>query len=116
MNSQLAKNLWRKIVSKTQFQMTQDHFLLIVIGALMQNLLTALFVNSARSKKAVIAKDEKDKTKAHVYFCVFVQWDDQYIYLIMEYCSGGDLSRFIHSKRTLPEQVVKRFLQQLGTC
>ncbi|XP_061174418.1 serine/threonine-protein kinase ULK3-like [Saccostrea echinata] len=42
------------------------------------------------------------------------QWDDQYIYLIMEYCSGGDLSNFIRSKRTLPENILKRFLQQIA--
>ncbi|KAK3095391.1 hypothetical protein FSP39_014132 [Pinctada imbricata] len=40
-------------------------------------------------------------------------WDDFYIYIIMEYCSGGDLSQFIRSKRSLPEYIVKRFLQQL---
>lgn len=45
-----------------------------------------------------------------------LQWDDQYIYLIMEYCSGGDLSNFIRSKRTLPENILKRFLQQIGKC
>lgn len=49
-------------------------------------------------------------------FCLFhyLQWDDQYIYLIMEYCSGGDMSNFIRSKRTLPENILKRFLQQIG--
>nr|XP_022328897.1 serine/threonine-protein kinase ULK3-like isoform X1 [Crassostrea virginica] len=41
-------------------------------------------------------------------------WDDQYIYLIMEYCSGGDLSNFIRSKRTIPENILKRFLQQIA--
>ncbi|KAJ7365865.1 Serine/threonine-protein kinase ulk3 [Desmophyllum pertusum] len=42
------------------------------------------------------------------------EWDDQYIFLIMEYCSGGDLSRFIHSRRVLPEDITRRFLRQLA--
>ncbi|XP_020600880.1 serine/threonine-protein kinase ULK3-like [Orbicella faveolata] len=42
------------------------------------------------------------------------EWNDQYIFLIMEYCSGGDLSRFIHSRRVLPEDIARRFLRQLA--
>ncbi|MBN3289584.1 ULK3 kinase, partial [Polypterus senegalus] len=44
------------------------------------------------------------------------QWDSENIYLIMEFCSGGDLSRFIHSRRLLPEHVARRFLQQLASA
>ena len=45
---------------------------------------------------------------------VLSQWDTNYIYLIMEYCGGGDLSNFIRSRKTLTEIEVKYFLQQLG--
>ncbi|XP_062998839.1 serine/threonine-protein kinase ULK3 [Elgaria multicarinata webbii] len=42
------------------------------------------------------------------------QWNKDYIYLIMEFCAGGDLSRFIHTRRILPEKVACIFLQQLA--
>ncbi|KAF3686886.1 Serine/threonine-protein kinase ULK3 [Channa argus] len=42
------------------------------------------------------------------------QWDTENIYLILEWCSGGDLSRFIRSRRILPERVARRFLQQIA--
>lgn len=42
------------------------------------------------------------------------QWDSDHIYLIMEFCAGGDLSRFIRLRRILPEKVARIFLQQLG--
>lgn len=32
----------------------------------------------------------------------------------MEFCAGGDLSRFIRMRRILPEKVARVFLQQLG--
>lgn len=45
---------------------------------------------------------------------VLLQWDSDHIYLIMEFCAGGDLSRFIRMRRILPEKVARIFLQQLG--
>lgn len=44
------------------------------------------------------------------------QWDRDYIFLITEYCAGGDLSRFIRSRRILPEKVTQIFLQQLASA
>eukprot|EP00058_Branchiostoma_floridae_P009420 XP_002594908.1 hypothetical protein BRAFLDRAFT_110776 [Branchiostoma floridae] len=56
----------------------------------------------------------KNVRHPHIVELKDFQWDRDNIYLIMEYCSGGDLSRFIHSKRTLPEYLAKRFGQQLA--
>ncbi|XP_036866055.1 serine/threonine-protein kinase ULK3 isoform X3 [Manis javanica] len=44
------------------------------------------------------------------------QWDSDHIYLIMEFCAGGDLSRFIHTRRILPEKVAQVFMQQLASA
>ncbi|XP_074088823.1 serine/threonine-protein kinase ULK3 isoform X4 [Macrotis lagotis] len=44
------------------------------------------------------------------------QWDSDNIYLIMEFCAGGDLSRFIRTRRILPEKVARVFLQQLASA
>ena len=41
-------------------------------------------------------------------------WDANYIYIIMDYYGGGDLSKFIKSRSVLAEDVVKKFLQQLA--
>ena len=44
------------------------------------------------------------------------QWDSKQIYIIMEYCGGGDLSKYIKKHVKLPEKICKRFLQQLGSA
>lgn len=50
----------------------------------------------------------------HWWGLIAWQWDSDHIYLIMEFCAGGDLSRFIRMRRMLPEKVARVFLQQLG--
>ncbi|KAL7391029.1 hypothetical protein ABVT39_003038 [Epinephelus coioides] len=36
------------------------------------------------------------------------------VYLVMEYCNGGDLAEYLHSKGTLSEDTIRVFLQQMG--
>lgn len=38
----------------------------------------------------------------------------RFIYIVMEYCDGGDLSSFIHERHKLPENVCRQFMQQLA--
>ncbi|XP_010767311.1 serine/threonine-protein kinase ULK1-like isoform X2 [Notothenia coriiceps] len=36
------------------------------------------------------------------------------VYLVMEYCNGGDLAEYLHSKGTLSEDTIRVFLHQIG--
>ncbi|CAJ1068073.1 serine/threonine-protein kinase ULK1-like [Xyrichtys novacula] len=36
------------------------------------------------------------------------------VYLVMEYCNGGDLAEYLHSKGTLSEDTIRTFLQQIA--
>ncbi|KAM4616437.1 serine/threonine-protein kinase ULK1a isoform 2-T2 [Polymixia lowei] len=37
-----------------------------------------------------------------------------YVYLVMEYCNGGDLAEYLQSKGTLSEDTIRVFLQQIA--
>ena len=78
-------------------------------------------------KKSGLAKHEVDnivneisllKKLKHPHIVVMKDfaWDANYIYIIMDYCGGGDLSQFIRKRSQLSEQTVKLFLQQLAVA
>ncbi|OTF75399.1 serine/threonine protein kinase-like protein, partial [Euroglyphus maynei] len=44
------------------------------------------------------------------------QWDKAFVYMIFEFCSGGELASIIRLKRSFPEEIVQHFLQQLASA
>uniref|UniRef100_A0A8C2WIH1 Serine/threonine-protein kinase ULK3 n=1 Tax=Cyclopterus lumpus TaxID=8103 RepID=A0A8C2WIH1_CYCLU len=56
----------------------------------------------------------KTMSHSHIVQLKDFQWDAENIYLIMEWCSGGDLSCFLRSRRILPERMARCFLQQIA--
>ncbi|XP_063835987.1 serine/threonine-protein kinase ULK3 [Ostrinia nubilalis] len=52
----------------------------------------------------------------HIVHMKHFTWDDRNIYIIMEYCCGGDLSKYIHRYGRVPEKQVLYFLQQLASA
>ncbi|CAH0602305.1 unnamed protein product [Chrysodeixis includens] len=58
----------------------------------------------------------KSLTHPHIVHMKNFTWDDKNIYIIMEYCCGGDLSKYIHRYGRVPEKQVLYFLQQLASA
>lgn len=63
-----------------------------------------------------IALLKRLKEHPHIVHMIDFVYDAANIYIIMEYCGGGDLSKFIKARQRLPERACKRFLQQLASA
>ncbi|UXI16257.1 AF-9-like protein [Sarcoptes scabiei] len=44
------------------------------------------------------------------------QWDKAFVYLVFEFCAGGELASIIRLRRSFPEEIVQHFLQQLASA
>ncbi|XP_026498869.2 serine/threonine-protein kinase ULK3-like [Vanessa tameamea] len=81
-------------------------------------------VDKARVKHSGAAIDNliteirllKTLTHPHIVHMKHFTWDDKNIYIITEYCCGGDLSKYIHKYGRVPEKRVLYFLQQLASA
>lgn len=82
----------------------------VAIKCVLKSSLTKSSVENLITEISILKKVKH----AHIVEFKDFQWDNTYIYLILEYCRGGDLSHFIRSKKRLPESVAQRFLQQLA--
>ncbi|KFW94182.1 Serine/threonine-protein kinase ULK1, partial [Phalacrocorax carbo] len=49
-----------------------------------------------------------------ILFFHFLQEMANSVYLVMEYCNGGDLADYLHTMRTLSEDTIRLFLQQIA--
>ncbi len=56
----------------------------------------------------------KGITHEHIVKLKDFQWDSQNVFLVLEYCSGGDLSMFLRKYKKLPERIARKFLRQLS--
>lgn len=50
----------------------------------------------------------------HIVQLYDIQKTSKFIYLIMEYCGGGDLAQLLRRKRVLGEAMVKQYIRQIG--
>ncbi|XP_054285473.1 serine/threonine-protein kinase ULK3 isoform X2 [Macrosteles quadrilineatus] len=73
---------------------------------------------STTGRENIITEIRMLKMLKHEYIVQMkdFQWDDRFIYIVMEYCDGGDLSAFIRKRHKLPETVCRKFMQQLATA
>lgn len=70
---------------------------------------------SAKSRENLINEINilKRINHQHVVSMRKFTWDATFIYLILDYCPGGNLAEFIQSKKRLTEFMVQHFAQQL---
>lgn len=84
----------------------------VAIKAVRRNTLSAGGTDSLITEIRLLKRLNHD----HIVQLIDFQCDENYIYIIMEYCSGGDLSHFIKSRHRLPEVACQRFLQQIAAA
>jgi hypothetical protein len=44
-----------------------------------------------------------------------VKEEGEMLYMVLEFCDGGDLDNFVNASKGLSEVVVKQFMKDLGT-
>ncbi|KAK8762583.1 hypothetical protein V5799_026150 [Amblyomma americanum] len=82
----------------------------VAIKCISKSSLTKQATDNLLTEIAILKKIKNE----HIVELIDFQWNQQFIYLIMEYCSGGDLHRYIRANKRLRESIVRKFLQQLA--
>lgn len=72
-------------------------------------------LSKSREDAVVTEIDVMKKLKhKHIVQMIDFLWDSKNIYIILEYCDGGDLSTFIKKRTKLSEKTCRKFMQQLA--
>lgn len=73
-------------------------------------------VKSKRAMENLLTEIKVMKELRHQFIVRLIdfEWNERHIYLILEYCGGGDLSHFIRSRKALPEDSARKFVRQLA--
>jgi len=66
------------------------------------------------SKEIKILKELTELHHDNVVALLDCKETPHHVYLVMEYCNGGDLADYLNAKGTLSEDTIKRFLRQLA--
>eukprot|EP00794_Sanderia_malayensis_P011052 gene11052-12218_t len=71
---------------------------------------------SKKSRENLIREIEilKGVDHEHIVKLKDFQWDNQNVFLVLEYCCGGDLSMYLRKFKKLPERTARKFLRQLS--
>jgi len=84
----------------------------VAIKCVQKSNLSKLETDSIVAEISILKKLKHDFIVEMINF----NWDSSYIYIIMEYCGAGDLSKYIKKHGKLSEKICQRFLQQLGSA
>nr|CAH8842792.1 unnamed protein product [Trichobilharzia regenti] len=98
------------IVYKGRVRNNPDELVAIKIMLKDQNVLKS---KTLLSKEICVLKDLNHENIVRLYDHSI---SSSGVYLVMEYCNGGDLSEYLQAKRTLPEDTIRHFLIQIGSA
>ncbi|OWF55296.1 Serine/threonine-protein kinase unc-51 [Mizuhopecten yessoensis] len=68
------------------------------------------------SKEIKILKELSDLHHGNVVALLDCKETTNHVYLVMEYCNGGDLADFLQAKGTLSENTISQFLRQIAAA